>query len=137
MLGLLRRVSLVLCLCLQSALCIYLFCSSLWYPYLLMDIKCLEYVQKRATKFICNDHLLDYRNRSLHLNLFPLMIEFEITDIMLLVKSIKFPSDHFPIYKFVEFCSHLTRTGHSFKLKHSLCRNNIELSYYFNCIPRL
>ena len=55
----------------------------------------------RATKFICNDHLLDYRSRLLHLNLLPLMMEFEIADIMLLVKSIKFPSDHIPICNFV------------------------------------
>ena len=114
-----------------------LYCSSVWHPYLLVDIKYLEFVQKRATKFICNDHLLDYRSRLLHLNLLPLMMEFEIADIMLLVKSIKFPSDHFPICNFVKFCSHPIRAGHSFKLKHSLCRSNLEQSYYFNRIPRL
>ena len=64
-------------------------------------------------------------------------MEFEIADIMLLVKSIKYPSDHFPILNFVKFCSHPTRAGHSFKLKHSLCRSNFEQSYYFNRIPRL
>ena len=68
MLGLIQRVFLVLCLTVQSALCIYLssvlnistvrskplYCSPVWHPYLLKDIECPELVQRRATKFICN-----------------------------------------------------------------------------------
>ncbi|CAI8031831.1 hypothetical protein GBAR_LOCUS18039 [Geodia barretti] len=114
-----------------------LYCSSVWHPYLLKDIKCLEYVQRRATKIITNDHSLDYRNRLIHLNLLPLMMEFEFADIMLLVKSIKFPSNHFNICDFVQFCSHSTRAAHGLKLKHSLCRNDFERNFYFNRIPRL
>ena len=38
-----------------------LYCSSVWHPYLLVDIKNLEYVQRRATKFIASNPLLDYR----------------------------------------------------------------------------
>ena len=62
------------------------------------------------------------------------MMEFEIVDIMFLVKSVKFPSGHFDIHEFVQFCSYSTRAGHSFKLKHLLCRSNY---FYFNLIPRL
>ena len=65
------------------------------------------------------------------------MIEFDIADIMLLVKSIKFPSDHFNICNFVQFCSHSTRATHGLKLKHSLCRSDFEGNFYFNRIPRL
>ena len=68
------------------------------------------------------------------INLLPLMMEFEIVDIMFLVKSVKFPSGHFDIHEFVQFCSYSTRAGHSFKLKHLLCRSNY---FYFNRIPRL
>ena len=114
-----------------------LYCSSVWHPYLLVDIKYLECVQRRATKFIASNSLLDYRNRLIHLNLLPLMMEFEIVDIMFLVKSVKFPSGHFNIHEFVQFCSYSTRAGHSFKLKHPLCRTNYERNFYFNRIPRL
>ena len=114
-----------------------LYCSSVWHPYLLVDIKYLECVQRRATKFIASNSLLDYRNRLIHLNLLPLMMEFEIVDIMFLVKSVKFPSGHFNIHEFVQFCSYSTRAGHSFKLKHLLCRSNYERNFYFNRIPRL
>ena len=114
-----------------------LYCSSVWHPYLLVDIKYLECVQRRATKFIASNPLLDYRNRLIHLNLLPLMMEFAIVDIMFLVKSVKFPSGHFNIHEFVQFCSYSTRAGHSFKLKHLLCRSNYERNIYFNRIPRL
>ena len=114
-----------------------LYCSSVWHPYLLVDIKYLECVQRRATKFIASNPLLDYRNRLIHLNLLPLMMEFELVDIMFLVKSVKFPSGHFNIHEFVQFCSHPTRAGQSFKLKHLLCRSNYERNFYFNRIPRL
>ena len=48
-----------------------LYCSSVWHPYLLVDIKNLEYVQRRATKFIASNPLLDYRNRLIYLNCCP------------------------------------------------------------------
>ena len=69
--------------------------------------------------------------------LLPLMMEYEIADIMFLVKSIKFPSDHFRFCDYVQFCSHPTRGSSNLKLKHSLCRTEIERNFYFNRIPRL
>ena len=141
MLGLLRRVfSSSVSVPAKRSLYISLVrshCSSVWHPYHLVDIKYLECVQRRATKFIASNPLLDYRNRLIHLNLLPLMMEFELVDIMFLVKSVKFPSGHFNIHEFVQFCSHPTRAGHSFKLKHLLCRSNYERNFYFNRIPRL
>ena len=85
-----------------------LYCSSVWHPYLLVDIKYLECVQRRATKFIASNPLFDYRNRLIHLNLLPLMMEFEIVDIMFLVKSVKFPSGHFNIHEY--FWDHFMST---------------------------
>ena len=114
-----------------------LYCSPIWHPYLLMDIKSLELVQRRATKFITNYTPIDYRDRLIHLNLLPLMMELEIADVMFLVKSLKFPSDHFNICDYLQFCSRPTRACHNLKLKHSLCRSNLEHSFYFNRIPRL
>ena len=56
---------------------------------------------------------------------------------MFLVKSIKFPSDHFRFCDYVQFFSHRTRGSSNLKLKHSLCRTEIEWNFNFNRIPRL
>ena len=40
-----------------------LYCSVIWRPLLLVDIKCLELVQRRATNFIIKGSDLDYRQR--------------------------------------------------------------------------
>ena len=43
---------------------------------------------------------MDYRDHLAKLHLLPLMMEFEIADIIFLVKSLKYPSDHFNIVQF-------------------------------------
>ena len=112
-----------------------LYCSPVWHPYLLKDIRALELVQRRATKFIVNNNDMDYRNRLLSLKLLPLMMEYEIADNMFLVKCLKSSSDHFNICDFVEFCAHSTRGSSSLKLKHKLCRTHLDRNFYFNRIP--
>ena len=114
-----------------------LYCSPLWHPHLLADINRLESVQRRATKFIVNDSSMDYKDRLIHLHLLPLMMEFEISDILFLVKSMKCPSNHFNIYSFIEVCNHSTRSSSYYKLRHSLSKNNTLSNFYFNRIPRL
>ena len=75
------------------------YCSQIWRPALIKDIKKLEKPQRRATKFILGYHLsgLDYKDCLIQLNLLPLMYFFELTDIMFLVNSLKNPSDRFNI----------------------------------------
>ena len=143
-LGLLRRVfsnsillSAKLSLYISLVRSQLLYCSPVWHPYLLKDIRALELVQRRATKFIVNNNDMDYRNRFLSLKLLPLMMEYEIADIMFLVKCLKSSSDHFNICDFVEFCAHSTRGSSSLKLKHKLCRTHLDRNFYFNRIPRL
>ena len=78
MLGLLRRVfSATVCMIDKNNLYTSLiwsqmsYCSMIWRPNLIKDIKCLETVQRRATKFILSDYSSDYRVRLLSLNLLP------------------------------------------------------------------
>ena len=93
-----------------------LYCSPVWHPYLLADVKCLELLQRRATKFIVNDTSMDYRNCLIHLKLLPLMMELENADIIFFVKSVRYSSDHFNIFDFVHFSAHHTRSSSNFKL---------------------
>ncbi len=67
------------------------YCSQLWRPLLIKDIKKLESVQRRATKFIIGNEIsgLNYRERLIHLNLLPLMYYYELSDITFLVNSLQ------------------------------------------------
>ena len=104
MLGLIHRVfSSVKCVPVKRSLYLsfvpsqLLYCSSLWRPHLLTDIKSLETVQRRATKSIVGGAPVNYRDCLLQLEMLPLMMEFEIADILFLITSIKNPSSHFDI----------------------------------------
>ena len=114
-----------------------LYCSPIWHPYLLTDIRTLELVQRRATKFIIDDTSVDYKSRLIQLELLPLMMELEIADIIFLIKSLRSPSPHFNVYNFVEFSSYSTRSFSNLKLRHSISKTNLEASFYFYRIPRL
>ena len=87
------------------------YCSMIWRPNLIKDIKCLETVQRRATKFILSDYSSDYRVRLLSLNLLPLMMQLELYDLVFFIKSLKHPSDSFNILDFVSFCSGSSRSA--------------------------
>ena len=91
MLGLVRRTfPLVRDVCAKHRLYVslirslLLYCSPLWRPQLLVDIKSLETVQRRATKFITENRSLDYQQRLLSLQMLPLMMEYEIADVLFL-----------------------------------------------------
>ena len=144
MLGLLRRVfSSVMCVSLKHSLYLsfvhskLLYCSPLWRPHLLTNIKSLETVQRRATKFIMDDASMNYRDCLLRLNMLPLMMEFETADILFLIKSIKYPSIHFNITHFISFSSSNTRSSSAFKIQHKRTKSNVQGHFYLNRIPRL
>ena len=84
-----------------------LYCSPVWHPFLLSDIRCIENVQKRATRFIINDSTLGYKERLMNLNLLPLMMYFEIADIIFMVKCIKPPTPYFNISDYVTFAQQI------------------------------
>ena len=114
-----------------------LYCSLLWRPQLLVDVRSLETVQRRATKFIINNPSMDYCDRLIRLELLPLMMEYEIVDILFLIKSLKSPSRHFNIADFISFNISNTRSSSYLKLCHSVSKTNIQGHFYFHRIPRL
>lgn len=115
----------------------FIYCSVLWRPYLIKDIKALEAVQRRSTKFILQDYDMDYKNRLKKLNMLPLMMYFELADIMFFVKSIKAPTNRFDINKFISFSSTSTRYATNLKLNHCFSSSNHARHFYFNRLPRL
>ena len=57
--------------------------NTVWKPYLLKDIKQLEQLQHRTTKYILNDYTSNYKSRLLELKILPLMYVLDICDIKL------------------------------------------------------
>ena len=141
MLGLLRRTFFNTS-CIRAKRILYLslvrskilYCSQLWRPHLITDIKSLETVQRRATRFILKDTSLNYKERLLNLKILPLMMEY---DVIFFVKCIKQPTKYFNINEFVSFSTSNTRSSTSLKLRHSVSRNNYLSHFYFNRLPRL
>ena len=69
-----------------------LYCSVIWRPHLVKDILLLENIQRRATKYILNDFSSDYKSRLLSLNLLPLSMVLQLSDIIFFLKSFRSPS---------------------------------------------
>ena len=86
-----------------------MFCSIIWKPYLLKDIRQLEQLQRHA--IILNDFTSSYKHRLLELKMLPLMYVLDICDIMLFIKNLKSPTQAFNITDYVKFNSASTRLG--------------------------
>ena len=113
------------------------FCSSVWRPHLIKDIKSLERIQRRATKFIINGSSINYRTRLQTLELFPLMYYLEMNDMLFFLKCLKDPPDNFNILDFVSFSTNATRSGSTHKLNHTCSSSNTTRFFYFNRLPLL
>ncbi|MCY3929513.1 MAG: reverse transcriptase family protein [Acidobacteria bacterium] len=113
-----------------------LYCSPVWRPHLIKDIKKLEQLQRRATKYILNDYISDYKTRLTHLRLLPLMYIFEISDILFFIKNLKNPTKNFNINTYISFSTSNTRAC-GIKLRHNISSTNKERHFYFNRISRL
>ena len=96
-----------------------LYASPVWRPHLIKDIRQLERIQRRASKFILNDFQSDYKTRLSSLNLLPLMMMFELNDILFFIKNYISPQNCFQITKWFEFISTSTRSSTSHKLTFS------------------
>ena len=94
---------------------------------LITDIHKIEQLQRRATKFILGCKLSDYRSRLLALELLPLMMHYELADIMFFITNIKLPSESFNILEYVAFSTTNTRSSTT-KLIHTLARPVLGVS---------
>ena len=113
------------------------YCSQLWRPQLVYEIMALERVQRRATKFILQTTALDYRERLINLNILPLMMVYELADIMFFLKELKNPSNRFNITNYVTFSSTGTRSSTNKKLVPTRMVTSRLGHFYFNRLPRL
>ena len=78
------------------------YCCQVWQPYLIRDIKALERLQRRASKYVINDYHLDYKSRLKSLNL-PLSLWMELQDILFFLSLLKNLPDNFDICEYVLF----------------------------------
>jgi len=111
-----------------------MYCSIVWRSSLIKDIILVERIQRRATKFILNDHNSSYFDRLKKLNLLPLMYIFEV---LFTIKSLKYPSSSFNITDYITFKNGFTRSSSSGKLNHVRNSNNVNKHFFFNRITRL
>ena len=111
--------------------------SQVWNPHLLQDIKSLEQVQRRATKFILQESKLGYKERLINLDFLPLTMWLELQDILFLIKHMKSPSDNFNIFEYVRFNESASRSSTKKHLVHNYTRTNKARHFYYNRVVRL
>ena len=70
------------------------------------------------------------------LNLLPLMMFYELCDIIFYIKSVKSPNTNFNINDFIFVKNSITRSS-SHKLIHSISSTSHVNHFYFNRLPRL
>ena len=130
----------------QVKRCLYLtlvrshlaYCSQIWRPRLVKDTLNLERIQRKATKYILNNYVVDYKVRLNELHLLPLMYWLELLDVMFLVRCLQNPSDNLELPKYITFTSSITRAGQSGnKLQFKFTRTSTVRHFYFNRVIKL
>ena len=115
----------------------FMYCSVIWRPCLIKHIQLIERVQRRATKYILNDYISDYKSRLIKLQILPLAYILELNDIMFFIRNLKHPHEGFNINNYISFASGDTRTSANHKLQHNRSSTNTMNNFYFNRLPRL
>ena len=67
-----------------------LYCSLIWHPHFIKDIKSLKWIRRRATNFILGTFSLNYKERLVALKPFPLMYFLERNDLFFFLSNLKF-----------------------------------------------
>ncbi len=89
------------------------YCSQLWRPRLIKDIILLENIQGRASKYILNNFVIDYKSLLILLNVLPLMYHLELLDLLFVLKCLKDPPDNFDIFNYISYSFGPTRSSTS------------------------
>ena len=63
------------------------YCSQIWKPHHVKDSLILERVQRRASKYILNDHVSDYKLQPRYLGLLPLSLWLDLFLIKMFTES--------------------------------------------------
>ena len=114
-----------------------LYGSQIWRPHLIKDIIKIENIQRRASKFILNDFLSNYKSRLTSLHILPLMLSMELNDIIFRVSCLQSSHCCIDIHSLISFSSSDTRSASSHKMIHSISSTNYFRHFFFNRIPRL
>ena len=85
-------------------------CSQVWAPQTSMLMMEVEKVQRRASRFICKNNKLSYKDRLTSLNLLPINYWLEYLDILFFFKC-KLGYINFRIDNYVSFCTGSSRRG--------------------------
>ena len=103
---------------------ILMYGSSIWYPNLKSDIKLIEFVQRYATRYICNFRDMSYYDRLCDLDLLPLAFMRDYLDLCFTLKALKGGYD-IDITQLLTVKSHMRRTR--------LSNNGLVLSSNLKC----
>ena len=115
------------------------YASEVWAPQSsITDLKPLEGVQRRATRFIlgCHPHHQlrpDYKSRLLALRLLPLLYYLECRDLRFMYKCLNNLVD-FQYRNYISFCSGRTRRSAELDLRPLCFRTTLFRNSYFNRI---
>ena len=112
---------------------LFQYCLVIWKHYLITDIKLLESIQRRATKYILNNYTSDYKDCLLELNILPLAMQFELNDVLFYFKAIKSPYLSFDIIQYLITSEVNTRSGRT-KLQVYTASSSFKHSF-FNRFP--
>ena len=111
----------------------------MWRPHLLQDIRKIESLQRRATKYITSCHL-DYKSRLEATKLLPVSLWLEAQDVLLLIKLMIDPPSGFRLEEYIIFTSSSTRASSLNKIKSSrllIPRLKVTRHFFFNRVIRI
>ena len=114
-----------------------MYCSVIWRPCLIKHIQLIERVQRRATKYILNDYISDYKSRLIKFQILPHAYILELNDIIFFIRNLKYRHEGFNINNNISFVSGDTRASANHKLQHNRSSTNTINNFYFNRLPRL